>query len=101
MKAGELVCIGSSQHLKSKFGSGYRLEVKVRSGAAMKRVQEFVAQHWPSSHVLESNTAALRASWELKAAVSEAPSVAAGNGLAISQVFGLMKQNQSELEIVE
>ena len=33
MVGGRLRCLGSSQHLKSRYGSGYQLDVKVRSGS--------------------------------------------------------------------
>jgi ATP-binding cassette subfamily A (ABC1) protein 3 len=31
MVAGEFKCFGSSQHIKDKFGTGYELEVKIRT----------------------------------------------------------------------
>ena len=31
MVAGEFKCFGSSQHIKDKFGTGYELELKIRS----------------------------------------------------------------------
>lgn len=34
MVKGELRCLGSTQHLKNKYGAGYMLEVKWRAGSA-------------------------------------------------------------------
>jgi len=48
MYNGQLVCLGTIQHLKSKFGQGYTIEIKVRSisGDAnvppIKNVQDFL-----------------------------------------------------------
>eukprot|EP01087_Luapelamoeba_hula_P023615 TRINITY_DN8712_c0_g1_i4.p1 TRINITY_DN8712_c0_g1~~TRINITY_DN8712_c0_g1_i4.p1 ORF type:complete len:1796 (+),score=315.58 TRINITY_DN8712_c0_g1_i4:95-5482(+) len=35
MKAGQLVCLGTSQHLKSKHGTGYHIEIKLRSSTSL------------------------------------------------------------------
>jgi hypothetical protein len=45
---GQLACLGTIQHLKSKFGQGYTVEIKVRSmpgdgnGTAIHNVQTFL-----------------------------------------------------------
>lgn len=45
---GQLVCLGTIQHLKSKFGQGYTIEIKVRSpsndvnGTTIQNVQSFL-----------------------------------------------------------
>lgn len=33
MASGEFKCFGSSQHIKSKFGEGYELELRVRAAS--------------------------------------------------------------------
>ncbi len=46
MVHGQLACLGTIQHLKSKFGQGYTLEIKVRSdvnAAAIQNVQAFLS----------------------------------------------------------
>lgn len=40
MKQGQLACLGTIQHLKSKFGHGYTIEVKV-SQSSMSLVESF------------------------------------------------------------
>ena len=48
MLKGQLACLGTIQHLKSKFGKGYTIEIKVRSapnditGETMQNVQRFL-----------------------------------------------------------
>nr|KAF6488606.1 ATP binding cassette subfamily A member 3 [Molossus molossus] len=43
MVQGQFKCLGSPQHLKSKFGSGYSLQAKVRSDGQQEALQEFKA----------------------------------------------------------
>ncbi|XP_077618904.1 ATP-binding cassette sub-family A member 17-like [Crocuta crocuta] len=43
MVQGQLKCLGSPQHLKSKFGSGYSLRAKVRSEGRQEVLEEFKA----------------------------------------------------------
>uniref|UniRef100_A0A2K6EEP9 ATP binding cassette subfamily A member 3 n=1 Tax=Propithecus coquereli TaxID=379532 RepID=A0A2K6EEP9_PROCO len=43
MVQGQFKCLGSPQHLKSKFGSGYSLRAKVRSEGQQEALQEFKA----------------------------------------------------------
>jgi ABC-type multidrug transport system ATPase subunit len=49
MVHGQLACLGTIQHLKSKFGQGYTVEIKVRTipgdmnGTAMQNVQRFLS----------------------------------------------------------
>uniref|UniRef100_A0A8C4L831 ATP binding cassette subfamily A member 3 n=1 Tax=Equus asinus TaxID=9793 RepID=A0A8C4L831_EQUAS len=43
MAQGQFKCLGSPQHLKSKFGSGYSLQAKVRSDGQQKVLEEFKA----------------------------------------------------------
>ncbi|CAF4094993.1 unnamed protein product [Rotaria sordida] len=48
MVRGQLACLGTIQHLKSKFGQGYTIEIKVRSidndinATAIQNVQSFL-----------------------------------------------------------
>jgi ABC-type multidrug transport system ATPase subunit len=40
VKGGVFRCIGSSQHIKNKFGTGYEIEVKVRKQTPDENKQE-------------------------------------------------------------
>ena len=48
---GELRCLGSSQHLKNKFGAGYLLEIKTQDWADL---ESKVRQLFPLAELLES-----------------------------------------------
>lgn len=43
MVQGQFKCLGSPQHLKSKFGSGYSLRAKIRSDGQQEALEEFKA----------------------------------------------------------
>lgn len=43
MVQGQFKCLGSPQHLKSKYGSGFTLRAKVRSDGQQEAVEEFKA----------------------------------------------------------
>ena len=51
MVSGQFACLGTIQHLKSKFGDGYTLDVKVRVapgdllGTTIQNVQAFLFSH--------------------------------------------------------
>ena len=50
MADGQLKCIGSPQHLKSRFGEGYQLQLKFTESTAVKSaVQDFVFSTFPSA----------------------------------------------------
>lgn len=43
MAQGQLRCLGSPQHLKSRFGSGYALQAKVQSTGQQEALEQFKA----------------------------------------------------------
>lgn len=43
MVQGQFKCLGSPQHLKSKFGSGYSLRAKVQSDGQQEALEQFKA----------------------------------------------------------
>ncbi|KAL4239790.1 ATP-binding cassette sub- A member 5 [Mactra antiquata] len=60
MVNGKIQCIGSSQHLKSKYGSGYLLEIKLLTGndqsqleACMNNLKEYIIQKFPGAVCME------------------------------------------------
>ncbi len=63
MVKGELRCLGSTQHLKNKYGGGYILEIKLRVRAGgdgeegedrWRRLEAEVSEHFPSAESGES-----------------------------------------------
>ena len=56
MVNGQIECIGSGQHLKSKYGDGYTLDLKTEDDAKkMKEVLEFLTSHIGKIEVRESH----------------------------------------------
>jgi ABC-type multidrug transport system ATPase subunit len=54
MSQGELVCLGTSQHLKSRFASGYSLQIKTRD-EYMAQVKAHLAQTFPQARIVDSH----------------------------------------------
>jgi len=52
-------CLGTTQHLKTRFGNGYHLEVKLASmkeavlTREIDKLHEFIYFHFPSTYILE------------------------------------------------
>ncbi|KAM9954402.1 hypothetical protein ACTFIW_003943 [Dictyostelium discoideum] len=63
MKDGKLQALGSNQHIKDKFGSGYSIEVKFKKEYLENGVELFL-QSFPSASLID-NQHALSASFEL------------------------------------
>jgi ABC-type multidrug transport system ATPase subunit len=51
MNLGEIMCIGTSLHLKNKYGDGYRLSVSVKPGAATAII-DFINENLPSARLV-------------------------------------------------
>ena len=49
MVGGRLRCIGSAQHLKSKYGRGYTLTVKVALRETVRRAYDTICQSLPGA----------------------------------------------------
>jgi hypothetical protein len=87
MKLGELVCLGDSQHLRSTHGTGFQLEVALKTTQASKEVQSFVQQHFPTAVLIEEHGTLLN---------FEIPRQAIAK---LSQAFRLLESNKQRLEI--
>ncbi|KAI4551334.1 hypothetical protein MJT46_017586 [Ovis ammon polii x Ovis aries] len=82
MVQGQFKCLGSPQHLKSKFGSGYSLRAKIRSDGQQEALEEFkafVGLTFPGS-VLEDEHQGM-VHYHLP-----------GDDLSWAKVFGIMEQ---------
>nr|XP_020753122.1 ATP-binding cassette sub-family A member 17-like [Odocoileus virginianus texanus] len=82
MVQGQFKCLGSPQHLKSKFGSGYSLRAKIRSDGQQETLEEFkafVGLTFPGS-VLEDEHQGM-VHYHLP-----------GDDLSWAKVFGIMEQ---------
>ena len=55
MVAGRACCMGSVQHLKSRFGGGYNLEFRMAGGAHRAALCAFVATRLPAAQLVEQS----------------------------------------------
>eukprot|EP00049_Salpingoeca_infusionum_P024784 m.17093 g.17093 ORF g.17093 m.17093 type:complete len:1663 (+) comp7307_c0_seq1:134-5122(+) len=53
MVKGKLVCVGSPQHLKTKFGDGYTIELKTQLASQIPAAEDFVKENLVSAQVDE------------------------------------------------
>jgi len=81
---GELCAIGSSERLKAKFGSGFRLEVKLQGAGAEKRLNELLKGEFEGGVVtsMEGGRAVCR--------------VEGLKGRRLGEVFALLEERKSE-----
>lgn len=96
MVNGTLKCIGSTQHLKSKFAKGYTLTIKVRKTAGdvdeevrsldTKPIETFVAKHFPSAVIQEKHQELLTY-------------YITDTSLPWSTMFGIMEKGKKKLNI--
>ncbi|XP_065191638.1 phospholipid-transporting ATPase ABCA3-like [Sycon ciliatum] len=106
MVNGQFKCLGSIQHLKSKFGQGYTIMLKVEaqtvdgqgpSAAATglfvepdtSAVQAFVSQRFTGAELLECHHGQLQYQ------------VPGDRGLRLSEIFGQLQENRETLNIVD
>src|SRR3954467_15325078 len=61
MVGGRLRCIGSTQHIKNRFGNGYQLDVNVADEkAGVEATKQFVRENFPGSTLVEFHGARLK-----------------------------------------
>ncbi|XP_012587144.1 PREDICTED: ATP-binding cassette sub-family A member 3 [Condylura cristata] len=90
MARGQFKCLGSPQHLKSKFGSGYTLRAQIRS-AGQDLLQEFKAfagLTFPGSVLEEEHQGLLR--YHLP-----------GRGLSWAKVFGVLEKAKEKYGVAD
>jgi len=85
MAAGQLQCLGSVQHLKSRFGKGYHLEINTDEEHE-KAVETFVEQTFKGSELKESHAGRLK---------YEIPQ----QDISLSAIFSAMEENKPRLNI--
>ena len=87
MAAGALQCLGSIQHLKSRFGSGYLMEINASETSA-PAVAAFVRRMYPQSQLEQQHGGRLK--YRLPQ-----------QGLTLSSVFSSMEANKKTLCITD
>jgi ABC-type multidrug transport system ATPase subunit len=55
MVNGQFKCLGSPQHLKSKFGNGYKLAIRLNNENESETLYEFMKTNFPSSTIQETH----------------------------------------------
>ncbi|OAE27724.1 hypothetical protein AXG93_4193s1240 [Marchantia polymorpha subsp. ruderalis] len=78
MVSGRLMCLGSIQHLKSRFGSGYNLEMRCKRPEDMQRLHEFITRSFPGSKLDEQHNTRVKYCIPLE-------------GVSLSKVFGVIE----------
>ncbi|KAL1779811.1 ATP-binding cassette sub-family A member 17 isoform X1 [Sigmodon hispidus] len=86
MVQGQFKCLGSPQHLKSKYGSGYSLQAKVQSGGkqeVLEQFKAFVDLTFPGSNIEDEHQCMVQ--YHLP-----------GHNLSWAKVFGIMEQAKKD-----
>lgn len=83
-----MVCLGSPQHIKSKFGAGYTLVLNTVEGQ-VGRAKSFVESALPGSRLDEEHAGYLRYT------------VPCAGGRSIGGVFGALEVANSECDLLE
>lgn len=86
MVGGRLRCLGSSQHLRSRYGDGYQLDFNTSDGS--KAVRQFFREKFPSSTIVEKHEQSVKL--RMPRAIS-----------SLGALFGLIEGHRTELNIVE
>ena len=91
MVNGRLVCLGSPQHLKSKFGHGYTLFCRMaldKTGivASSERLTHYIMSTFPNSTVFESSEGYV--DYQIP-----------DDNAKLGQIFGVMERAKEEYEV--
>lgn len=84
---GSLKCVGTSQHLKTKYGSGYQIDISVGEEMNITSVRSFFANNIPDSLEIECFGSNIKYS------------VQTSKGGFLSYLFKLLESNKENLGI--
>jgi ABC-type multidrug transport system ATPase subunit len=59
MKLGEMVCLGDSQHLRSQHGTGFQLELNLKSSSGVEQAKDFISNNFAGAHLIEQHSTLL------------------------------------------
>jgi len=76
IRSGVLQCVGSSQHLKTRFGSGFRIELRMPA-AFQPRARQWLQAHFPQSREVEITETRIKLQTETTGAADAAVTSAA------------------------
>jgi len=89
MKLGELVCLGDTQHLRSVHGTGFLLEMNLRSPEAVGKCKEFVEENFAGAVIVDEHATMIN---------FEIPSASVGK---LSTAFSLLESRKEELDMAD
>ncbi|KAK4876909.1 hypothetical protein RN001_009415 [Aquatica leii] len=55
MVNGMFVCMGSPQHLKTRFSDGYTLMIKLKKGTSTVEIEDYIEEHLPTAELREKH----------------------------------------------
>lgn len=87
MVGGRMRCIGTTTHLKNRYGQGYQLDANTGS-QPVKPLSRFIRQNFPGAHVIEKHENSLKYS------------IPKGN-YTLGELFGIFEHRRAELNISE
>ena len=85
MVNGEFKCLGSPQHLKSKFGNGYKLSIRLNNEKNSSDLFKLMKENFPSSKNTETHKNLFENIIPLNT--------------KLSQIFGFVEKNREILDI--
>jgi energy-coupling factor transporter ATP-binding protein EcfA2/TM2 domain-containing membrane protein YozV len=88
MKMGELVCLGDSQHLRSVHGTGFLLEMNIKSSDSVAACREFVDTTFPGAVVVDHHSTMIN---------FEIPSESVKS---LASAFNLLEQAKGRLGVI-
>jgi ABC-type multidrug transport system ATPase subunit len=90
MVNGEFKCLGSLQHLKSKFGNGYKLALRLQDDSEEKsnKLVKFMKENFPESRILETHRNLIEYILPFD-----------NKSTKLSQIFGKIESNRADLNL--
>ncbi|CAF1017355.1 unnamed protein product, partial [Brachionus calyciflorus] len=88
MVSGQFVCLGTTQHLKHRFGGGYTLQIKVEKDTELNRVMDFVQNKFLNCILKDKHGNKLEY-------------IIPHKGNSLGKIFGVMEAQKIELEITD
>ena len=106
MTGGNLRCLGGVQHLKSKHGQGYLLELSGRDVESAERIKTYLAQELPEACLYEQFGAYLRYSVshsrsDIARTMREGGARDAPEEYWLSRIFAVIEANKERLHVTQ
>jgi len=95
MVGGRFRCLGTTAHLKSKYGDGFQLDSNVHGSEAQQAFQQFVIETWPGSRLIEWHDQAMK--FHIPKSIGDS----AGARISIGSMFKVMEGVKEKFSIRE